>query len=277
MRKAITLLAFIGCLSASAQNRKPFFNAYYISAWFGGQQDHVDQNKWKDLYKDRSSIPYLLDTMKVGQPRKDGILIPKIDITAGIGAGKLLLKDGRWAKHRNLEWRTSLLYRHLVYQPSIVGFDNRSYQHTDTTRPYNDIYVNLKQVKDVIDWQNVLVYKSRYFHRDNIRLNIGLGLSLNTTISNNITESYQKTNYAWNSNLHGFQQQSIIATGDKFKAKRESHAAFVVYLGTEFKLSNRASLLADGQYTVAHNNFSATDKKVENYWVGVTLCLLTKK
>ncbi len=277
MRKAITLLAFISTLSVSAQNRKPFFNAYYISSWFGGQNDHVDQSKWKDLYKDRTSIPYLLDTMTLGQPRKDGILIPKIDIAAGFGVGKLLLKDGRWAKHRNLEWRSTLLYRHLAYQPSVVGYDNYNYSPKDTTRPFDEIYVNLKQVKDVIDWQNMLVYKSRYFHRDKIRLNIGLGLGLNTTISNNISESYQKASYAWSSSLHYFQQQSFITKGDKFKAKRESHAAFAVYLGTEFKLSDKASLLADGQYTVAHNNVSRVEKKGENYWVGLTLCLMPGK
>jgi hypothetical protein len=275
MKPIFTTLFVLCFLLVKSQDKKPFFNNIYVSGMGGFEYYQVDQGRWKDLYKDRASIPYLLDTMYTSVA-KDGVLIPKIYGAFAISAGKLLIPENRWAKQRNLEWRTAFFYKAINYYPSRYGFSTLDFYPSDTLQPVNEKLVYLQQNKRLIDWQNTLVYKSRNVGKSKIRLNIGMGFGISTTLSNRILETYENVTRTWNTARRTYDVQKTTLNDGSFKAKPETHLSLLVYLGTEFRISDKYSLLLDGHYSTAHYPYSKYNKKTEGYWTGVSFCYKLK-
>lgn len=268
----LLLLAFIN--TAMAQQKKIFFDHVYFSAMAGTEVYQIDRSEWKNMYADRTTIPYLLDTMQLAFIPKDGFFFVSPDGTAAIAAGKSLFKNnaGRFLHKRELEWKTGFHFKTIYYSPNQDGFTNDPRYPSDTTKVTIIDRVRLEQRKKIIDWQNSIYFKTRYLFRDKMRFIIGNGISIGTTVKNTIEESYSNTIYTWNTTAHRFDEKQSPITNKSYKAKTDYYLSYILYLGTEYKLSKNVSLITDGYYSIAHFKYSAASKKTEGYWLGLTFC-----
>jgi len=274
MKTGLTALFIFFMLGAAAQHKQFFFDNIYFTALVGNQEYKVDNAAWKNMYASRPTIPYLLDTMKydyISAPKDGPVLHFNIHPGVSLMAGKSLINktSGFW-RNKQLEWRTGFLYKNARYNPwsnTYVSFLNFP---TDSTKTYTNDRVTLTQEKQLIEWQNMLHFKTGPFLKT-LRFVIGSGMAINTTLTNNITEQYNQVIYTWSSSYHSFQQQYTPRVSSSFKAKPETRIAYVFYLGTEYKLSKRMGLIGDFHYTLSHNKYAAASPKTDSYWVGVCL------
>jgi hypothetical protein len=270
MKKGIILFFIIFCTKLQAQ-KKYFFDRIYFSGLVGNSVYQVDRSEWKNLYANRESIPYLLDTMQAGFIAKDGFSL-RIDIkgAAGISVGKQLINTTKkWWHNRELEWRTSLFYKATRYSPSNPGYlDNYGYM-ADTTRVGMKRFVNLEQEKQIIEWQNLINYKTGHIIFKKMRFVIGNGFGISSTVQNSIHEKYKQTSYTWNSGQRRFDEQILANTDKKFKAKPETLFSYIFYLATEFRFSPQVLFFSDFHYTIAKNPLIHFEPKIESYWVGM--------
>jgi hypothetical protein len=268
----LLLLAFIN--TATAQQKKIFFDHVYFSAMGGTEVYQVDRSEWKNMYADRPTIPYFLDTMQLSFIRKDGFFFVSPDGTAAIAAGKTLFKNntGRFLHKRELEWKTSFHFKTIYYSPNQDGFTNDPRYPYDTTKVTSIDRVRLEQRKKIIDWQNSILFKTRYLFNNKMRFIIGNGIGIGTTVSNTIKDSYGNITYTWNTTAHQFDEKQSPLASNSYKAKPDLYLSYIFYLGTEYKLSKNVSLITDGYYSIAHFKYSASSKKTEGYWLGLTFC-----
>src|SRR5204863_3767741 len=113
----------------SAQTKRYFFDRFYFSAMTGNTAYKTDLNEWKNMYQDRTAIPYFLDTMKEAFIAKDGIFIDfNGKGAASLSAGKKLTGMGKkfWRK-RELEWRTGIHFKTTRNLPSREGYTDMVY------------------------------------------------------------------------------------------------------------------------------------------------------
>jgi len=274
MKTFNTLLLLFLVNAAVAQKKKNFFDHIYFSSMAGEEIYQIDQSEWKNMYVNRQTIPYLLDTMQYDFFPKDGFFLTNINSAVAAMAGKSLFKNntGNFLRKREIEWRTGIHFKSINHSSYREGFVSSQNYPSDTTKINTRTFVGLNQQKKVIEWQNTFHFKTRYLLNNRLRFIIGTGLGINRTISNHINESYSSTTYTWNSAAHRFDEKYSPRTKNTFKAKPELHASYIFYLGTEFKISKSISFLTDGYYSIAHFKYSVTSKKTEGYWLGLTFC-----
>lgn len=233
----------------------------------------VDKTEWENVFANNRTIPYRLDTMVENFPPKCGIFLPRIGGGFSLMLGKELIrnKTGFWKK-RNLEWKTGFFFKTETYCPSQTGYNSDYSYPRDTTAVYKKDYVWLSQKKNLLEWQNMLIFKTKPVLNNRIRFNIGVGFGLSGMLKNIISERYSQTEYKWDTTFHRFSQKNNIALDNNYKGKTETQLSFNLYGGTEFLFSKRISMLSDFQYSSAHNKYSSEYPKTENYWFGLTLC-----
>ena len=274
MRTCITLLLLISLLHAGAQRKKTFFNTVYFSAMAGNEESVVDKNEWKNMYANRPQIPYQLDTMSANfiPVPKDGFYYINIHGAGGITLGKILIGDKPgWWHNKALEWRSGFVFKSSFIDGIRAGGYTNLQFPVDTTKPSTQNVVQLSQSKKILEWQNMINFKTGAIGKTKFRFNIGSGFGISRTLKNVIKERYSQTIYTWNTSLHYFMNQSGPYTETSFKAKPETRLFYLFYMGTELKLSSHASLLGDFHYTLAHNKHSSINPKAEGYWLGLTV------
>jgi len=269
----ILLILFISCSAcAGAQTKKSFFDRFYFSAWFGNLDYNTDQTKWKNIYADRSSIPYLLDTMKQAfQSREWFIISINAKGAASLSVSKRLTNDEKkfWRK-RELEWRTGINFKTARHIPSRDGYMDYFNYQADTTKIHYKNFVRLKQNQQIIEWQNLLNFKTGGFPFRGTRFVIGNGLGISRTITNTIHESLSVTSYTWDTARHYLVQKQFANTENEFKAKPETSFSYILYLATEYKLGPQVTIAFDFNYTLSHYRYSAKHLRKEGYWLGIT-------
>lgn len=273
--KTLILPLFVFCFSvATAQKKKLFFDDIYFSGMAGNEVFHPELSQWKNMYADRTSIPYFLDTMKadIGQS-----LMFNFNINAkgafAIMASKQLINNAKgWLANKKIEWRTGLYYKQSVSSPSQQRSLSDFNYPADTSGQYVSNRVKLKQEKQILEWQNLINFKTGSFLNKKVRFNIGSGIGISSTIKNTIHETYWQAVYTWNSSSHNFLVQTTPVADNNFKAKTETNFSYVLYLGTELNLSKKLGLLSDFHYTISNYKYSTVSPKIESYWFGLTLC-----
>lgn len=273
-RTLFFFLMLLNLTGAAAQKKKFFFDDIYFSVMAGNESFEPALSEWKKMYTDRITIPYFLDTMKVDFMPKCGIFI-NFNIKGGgalMASKRLINKTQGWFANKDLEWRTGLYYKQSNNSPSRPGLLSDFTYPYDTTRQHVGNYVKLNQEKQILEWQNIINFKTGSFLGERLRFNIGSGLGISRTVKNTIHETYWQTVYSWDSNSHNFIQQSAPAENNSFKAKAETNFSYVLYLGTELNLSKHIGLLSDFHYTIAHYKYSHHSPKIESFWVGLTCC-----
>jgi hypothetical protein len=272
MKTVCTLLLFFWLLPVTAQRKKFFFDDIYFSGMTGNQTYLPGLSEWKNMYKDRKTFPYLLDTMKSAYYAKCGLFINLNTKGAfAIMAAKQLVhaKSGWWA-NKALEWRTGLYYKQSGYNPRNSSFLYDFYYPADTTKQYVRNNVRLNQQKQILEWQHLVNFKTGSFIHNKVRFNLGSGIAISKTIKNTITENYNQTVFTWNSGAHYFNQQETAVANTVYKAKAETNFSYVFYCGTELCLSKQMSLLSDFHYTAARYKYAPYQPLIESYWLGLT-------
>jgi hypothetical protein len=240
----------------------------------GDEENVIDRSQWKNMYANRPQIPYQLDTMTLDYLAvpKDGFFFPPINGAAGsVSLGKNLIdtKTGWWSR-KLLEWRSSVHFKSTYINAKRYGGYTNILYPMDTTKTTIQDNVNLMQDKRTLEWQNMINFKTGPFFKTKYRFNIGTGIGISHTLKNTIKERYYQTAYTWNSGLHYFTNQSTAISENSFKAKSQTRIFYLLYVGTELKLSSQISFIGDFHYTLSHNKYSSVNPKTESYWFGLT-------
>ncbi|MFN8250863.1 MAG: hypothetical protein U0V75_03190 [Ferruginibacter sp.] len=271
MKYVFALILLTGWLNIEAQQKKYFFDNLYFSGMAGNQVYDVTPEQWKNLFANRSNFPYPPDSLKSDFIPKDGPLW-RLNVKSGLSlaAGKSLLKGNKgWMRNKVLEWRTALHYKTAAHEPASSLATSTNYP-TDTTKVHTITNVRLEQKKQILEWEQLVNFKTAPFLLNKLRMNIGSGFSISRTVASSIHEKYYQTTYTWNSSLRYFVTQSTPFTEADFKAKPETLLSYVFYLGTELKLASHMSLLSDFRYSIAHYKNNELSPKIESYWLGLT-------
>ena len=274
MRTGITLILLLITVTVSAQHKKPFFNTLYFTAMAGEEVNVIDRTQWKNMYANRPKFPYQLDTMTFDYQSvpKCGIFLPSFSGAGGsISLGKTLIdtKTGWWSR-KLLEWRSSIHFKSSYYNAIRYGGYTNILYPMDTTKTTIQDNVSLSQNKRTLEWQNMINFKTGPIFNSKFRFNIGTGIGISHTVKNTISERYNQTAYTWNSGLHYFNNQSTAFSENSFKAKPQTRIFYLLYMGTEIKLSSQISFIGDFHYTLSHNKYSSVNPKTESYWLGLT-------
>lgn len=274
MRTGITLLLLVTAFTVTAQHKKTFFNTVYFSVMAGDETYEVDRKQWKNMYANRPLIPYQLDTMTFDymSAPKDGFLFPLLNGSASsVSIGKSLIdKQTGWWHRRTLEWRSTIHFKSTFYNPIRYGGYASLLYPMDTTKPNMQTNVSLSQTKKILEWQNLINFKTKPILKNKYRFSIGSGIGISRTLKNIIKEKLNQTTYIWNPALRYFMSQSSSYNETDFKAKSETHLLYIFYMGSEIKLSSQISFIGDFHYTLAHNKYSSGNPKTESYWFGLT-------
>jgi hypothetical protein len=240
----------------------------------GDEVNEIDRTQWKNMYANRPQIPYQLDTMTFDylSVPKDGFFLPPVNGAAvSVSLGRTLIdKKTGWWKRKILEWRTAIHYKGTFTDAIRYGGYTNLLFPMDTTKPNIQDNVSLSQEKKTLEWQNMVNFKTGPIFKTKYRFNIGTGIGISRSLKNTIKESYNQTTYTWNSNLHYFINQSTAFTKNSFEAKPQTHIFYLLYIGTELKLSSQISFTGDFHYTLSHNKYSSVNPKTESYWFGLT-------
>lgn len=195
VKAVFTIFLLLWFSSITAQNKKFFFDDIYFSGMTGNETYLPNLSEWKNMYKDRKTFPYLLDTMKSEYYAKCGLFI-NLNIkgaVAIIAAKQLVHASSGWWANKVLEWRTGLYYKQSRYNSGNSGFFSDFYYPTDTTKQHVSNNVQLKQQKEILEWQHLINFKTGSFINNKLRFNIGSGVAISQTIKNTITENYNQT------------------------------------------------------------------------------------
>ena len=246
MRYVFTLVFVMCLLKVTAQHKKYFFDNVYFSGMVGNQVYEPALTEWKNLYANRTSFPYLLDTMKSSFIPKDGPIIrinAKGALSLVLGKSLLPNKQG-WMRNKMLEWRMGLHYKAAFYKP-YSPFVTSNYYPVDTTKTHTITNVYLEQHKQLLEWQHLVNFKTGPFLYAKLRFNIGSGIGISRTLKNTIHERYNQTIFTWSSTQHYFLQQATPYSETDYKAKPETLFSYLFYLGTELNITKQMSFLAD--------------------------------